>query len=106
MLFTASQDRNSFLEIQCGLIYQNARTHSGRQHHFLDVGSLGRGWFGLFQISQQCLKVTLDCTGIKTDFADPAMDDAVLVSSVTNLTCLGIFLRQFQHPALQYQPSG
>src|SRR5690606_2409983 len=65
-------------------------SHGGAQGHTLDVNTFGSGRLQTLEVGKQRLNVLLELTGFKTNLADGAVDDTVLVSTETHLTSLGV----------------
>src|SRR5690606_5948606 len=77
-------------DIQRSMINLKARTHGGAQGHALQVDTLGGGRLGLLQVSQQGFDVFLQLDRLEADLAYGAVNDAVLVGTVANLSGLGV----------------
>src|SRR5690606_26727769 len=79
------------LNCQRRLINYNTWTHSRAQSNLFQIYAFGGGWFGFFQIINQCLEVFFDRYSVKGDLADAAMNNTALISAITHLTGFSIF---------------
>ena len=86
------------------LVDRHTRPHGGAQGDLLHVYTLGGSRLGLSQVCQHRFQVAPDGIRLKTDLADAAMDDAVLVGAVTYLPRLGILDRGL-HVGCRQSPS-